>query len=61
MVNLLMDAGARQALAPERLEHLTRAVAASLEHVYWISALLALIALALTLRYPRGLRPGGTG
>ncbi len=56
-VERLMERGARQSLAPERLLILQDAVAGALHTVYVISALLALLALWLAWRYPRGLNP----
>jgi EmrB/QacA subfamily drug resistance transporter len=60
-VNLLMERAGRASLAPEHLAALTHAVAASLQNVYAVTALLALLALGVSLRYPRGLSPTRSG
>jgi EmrB/QacA subfamily drug resistance transporter len=56
-VGRLMERGSRQALDPAQLATLQAAVAGALHNVYAITVLMALLALALAWRYPRGLNP----
>jgi hypothetical protein len=56
-IDRLMEPQLRQGLGAGEIARLGAAVAASLEAIYVIAALLALVALALALAFPRGLSP----
>jgi EmrB/QacA subfamily drug resistance transporter len=57
IVDRIMDPALRQTLSAAAIAPLTRAIAAGLHHVYFITALLALGVLATALMLPRGLNP----
>jgi len=57
VINQLMEHGARQALAPQRLLDLGAAMDASLHNVYVICGVLAVGVLLLATLFPRGLNP----
>lgn len=64
--NQLLDAKARAAMSPETLAVLEAAMAESLRGVFWIGAIVAIIALVASFSLPRGLlarlkgSPGGS-
>lgn len=60
-VQTLMDQERHASLAVGELAHLKYAVGGALHDVLWVSALLALVGVAVARRMPRGLKPGHAG
>jgi MFS family permease len=57
VVERLMQAGERASLGTAMIARLADAVAQSVHVVYWVAAVLALVALALAFLFPPGLNP----
>lgn len=60
-VQTLMDHQRHAVLAADELAHLARAVGGALHDVFWVSALLALLGIAVARRMPAGTKPGHAG